>query len=85
VPFLLLSFGVFAALRLLDEFITVPTWFFILLAVGLGVGGVLIAGEPWWTGPGVAGLAFAWRAVEELLTAWRDWLRMQVLRGPTRR
>jgi hypothetical protein len=85
VPFILLSLGLFVILALVDEFLTVPTWFFILLSVAIGVGSVLIAGEYWWTGPGVTGLAIFWRAFHELLTAARDWLRMAVLRGPTRR
>lgn len=81
----LVSLGVYVLSRLYDEYLTTPTWFFFTLLIGVSVGAVLIPGEPWWTGFAAAGLVLGWRAIEEVLTALRDWLRMQVLRGQTRR
>jgi hypothetical protein len=85
VSVILISLGVYVILRLYDEYLTTPIWFFFILVIGLSLGGVLIAGDSWWWSFGTAGLVLFWRAIEEVLTALRDWLRMLVLRGPTRR
>jgi len=83
--FVLVGLGVFVVMRAITEGLTAPAWFLILVSVGLASAGLAFTSEsPWW-GPAVAGIAFGFYRLDQVLTAIRDWIRVQVLRGPPRR
>jgi hypothetical protein len=83
--FVLVGLGVFMVVRLLTEAIEAPSWFFVALSIALAAAGLALTSEsPWWA-PAVAGIAFGFYRADQVVQALRDWVRVRVLRGPTRR
>jgi hypothetical protein len=83
--FVLVGLGVFMVVRVATEGITAPAWFYMALSIALACGGLALTSEsPWW-GPAVAGIAFGFYRGDQVIVALRDWIRVRVLRGPSRR
>jgi hypothetical protein len=83
--FVLLGLAVYMATKVLREWIIVPKWALLLAIVGMSALGLFIAREnAGWCLAVAAISGFAYR-LDGLLGALRDWFRIQVLRGPTRR
>jgi len=89
VVFFLLAGAVYYAVKILQQMLELRTgyaklvWYLVVVAVSAL--GLWIAGEnPGWC-LAVAALAGLWERTDHILGAVRDWIRVQVLRGPTRR
>lgn len=83
--FLLVGLGVFVVVRLFTEAIDAPPAFIIALSIALAAAGLALTSEHVWWAPAVAGIAFGFYRADQLVQALRDWVRVHVLRGPTRR
>lgn len=83
--FLLVSLSVYLIMKLVEEVVSAPPWFLILLSVGLSAAGLALAGgNPGWCAA-VAALAGFWALAEALLLALRDWARVSLLSRGMRR
>lgn len=83
--FVLVGLGVFMVVRLTSEVVEVPPGVLIALSIIWAAAGLALTSEHLWWAPAVAGIAFGFYRVDQLVQALRDWVRVQVLRGPTRR
>lgn len=83
--FLLVSLSVYMVMKVVEEVVTAPTWFLLVLSVALAGAGLYLAGEnPGWCAA-VAALAGFWALAEALVLALRDWARVSVLSRGVRR
>ena len=83
--FLLVSLSVYLVMKLIEEFVSAPPWFLIVLTVCLSAAGLALAGDnPGWCAA-VAAVAGFWALVEALLLALRDWARVSLLSRGMRR
>jgi hypothetical protein len=83
--FVLVGLGVFMVVRFITEAIEAPSWFVVALSIVLATAGMALTSESAWWGPATAGIAFGFYRADQLVQALRDWIRVQVLRGPSRR
>ena len=83
--FVLVGLGVFVVVRLVTEAIEASSPIIIALSIALAAAGLALTSEHVWWAPAVAGIAFGFYRADQLVQALRDWVRVHVLRGPTRR
>jgi hypothetical protein len=78
--FAMAALGVYATMRLLDAVMDAPQGFLPAVEMGISLLAAWLVGEAVWWGPTIAGLAYGWSLVADLLLYIVAWVKLAPLR-----